>query len=246
MQPILAYGKAKYLLFITQGVQSVFANFCHFKLIYYRAGGGICGAIHSAAGRQLAKACDEIGGCPTGETVITPGFNLPAKYVLHSVGPTKGLKGINDLISCYETILALCKENSIRTVAMCCISTGIFGFPNLAAAVVALNTTRSWLSDQSNADSIDKIIFCTFQQEDTEIYDQLTALFFPLTKQNEAAHFEPKLAKQNSEKKDNSQEETQQSQAESKATSSANNNNVSSEDSIPANNSNSSKVPALP
>lgn len=98
--------------------------------------------IHKAAGPQLKEECEKIGCCPTGETVITKGFDLPSKHVLHSVGPTNGSE--KHLASCYRTCLDRAVEHKVRTLAFCCIATGIFGFENAKAALIALGTTRDW------------------------------------------------------------------------------------------------------
>ena len=101
-----------------------------------RNGGGICGAIHDAAGQQLGEECRRIGSCRTGDTVITNGYSLPATWVLHTVGPTT--EDVAALRSCYTTILDTCKARQIKSVALCCVSTGIYGFPAKKAAHTAL------------------------------------------------------------------------------------------------------------
>lgn len=149
------------------------------------AGGGICGAIHRAAGSRLEQACDKIGSCPTGNTVITPGFKLPSKYVLHSVGPTN--KSPDALESCYRTIMECCVKHKVRSVCMCCISTGIFGFPNEPACIIALSTVRKFLENPENQKAIDLVVFCTFMIEDVKLYDQFTPMFFPVERVDETA-----------------------------------------------------------
>lgn len=138
------------------------------------AGGGICGAIHKAAGPRLAQACKKIGHCPTGDTVITQGFKLPSKYVLHSVGPTN--RSPVALQSCYRTILDLCVKHQVRSVCMCCISTGIFE----AACMIALSTVREFLENPEHRKAIDLVVFCTFLIEDVRLYDAYAAAFFPV------------------------------------------------------------------
>lgn len=149
-------------------------------------GGGVCGSIHDAAGRRLFEACKEIlkkrslVDLKDGEVVLTSGFDLDAKYVLHAVGP----QGVQPLIlrMTYRNCLQLCKENRLRSVAFCCISTGIFGYPGKKAAVVALDSVREWLEERpENAAAIDSIVFCTFLAEDQETYRLLTPIFFPVS-----------------------------------------------------------------
>ncbi|OUM67423.1 hypothetical protein PIROE2DRAFT_5174, partial [Piromyces sp. E2] len=111
-------------------------------------GGGVCGAIHSRAGRQLAEECYKIGYCDTGDAVITKGYKLPAKHVIHTVGPTNG--DGEKLRSCYIRCLEVLVENNLRSIAFNCISTGIYGFPNDKASHIALKTVREWLETGDN------------------------------------------------------------------------------------------------
>jgi O-acetyl-ADP-ribose deacetylase (regulator of RNase III) len=148
-------------------------------------GGGICGAIHDAAGAELAAECKLIKHCDTGDTVITNAYKLPCKYVLHSVGPTN--QSPEELCSCYQTILARCVENNIRSVCICCISTGIYGFPRPAATLFALQTIRKCFeADSTLFDAMDRIVFCTFLPEDTEYYAGLIQYIFPLNTEMES------------------------------------------------------------
>lgn len=104
-------------------------------------GGGVCGAIHAAAGPELAEACRALGGCGPGEARVTPGFRLPARWVIHTVGPvwSGGLAGEPDrLACCYRRSLELAAELGARSVALPAISTGIFGYPRRAAAEIAV------------------------------------------------------------------------------------------------------------
>ena len=133
-------------------------------------GAGVCGAIHRGAGPELAKACAKLGRCPPGEARLTPGFDLYARYVIHTVGPVwhGGDKGEPELLaSCYRNSLRLAAENDIQTIAFPGLSTGIFGYPVEAAAKIAVATTRAELERFS---AIQRVVFCTFGSEPTEIY----------------------------------------------------------------------------
>jgi O-acetyl-ADP-ribose deacetylase (regulator of RNase III) len=113
-------------------------------------GGGVDGAIHRAAGRELREACRRLGGCPTGEARATPGFRLPARWVIHTVGPVwrGGKRGEPELLaSCYRRSLEVADELGIRSVAFPAISTGAYGFPGQLAAEIAINTVRSTNAD---------------------------------------------------------------------------------------------------
>ncbi|MCR4882263.1 MAG: protein-ADP-ribose hydrolase [Clostridiales bacterium] len=135
--------------------------------------------IHTMSGVQLRLACHEIMQKqeheePTGQAKITPGFNLPCKYVLHTVGPIVSgpLTETHEelLASCYRSCLELAKENEVRSIAFCCISTGVFAFPQQRAAEIAVKTVKEWL-DQTGSGI--KVIFNVFKDEDREIYEQL-------------------------------------------------------------------------
>ncbi|XP_031459178.1 ADP-ribose glycohydrolase MACROD2 isoform X2 [Phasianus colchicus] len=145
-------------------------------------GGGVDGCIHRAAGPCLLAECRNLSGCETGQAKITCGYDLPAKYVIHTVGPIA--RGhITDthkenLASCYKSSLKLAKENSIRSLAFPCISTGIYGFPNEPAADIALTTTKEWLSKNHN--EVDRIIFCVFLEVDYKIFKKKMGEFFPI------------------------------------------------------------------
>lgn len=153
-------------------------------------GGGIDGAIHRAAGRQLYNYCDRLNGCNTGEAKISPGFLLPAKFIIHTVGPVG--ENQTKLASCYTESLELVKDTKddsgnqlIREICFCCISTGVYGYPNKKAAKVALKTIRNWLeSSEENMSSVDLIVFCTFTETDFDIYNNLMPLVFPRSVHN--------------------------------------------------------------
>jgi O-acetyl-ADP-ribose deacetylase len=135
-------------------------------------GGGVDGAIHRAAGPQLLAACREIGGCPTGEARITSGFRLPAKWVIHAVGPvwTDGRHGEPEkLAACYRNSLELAREKQLRTVAFPAISTGVYGYPKREAAAVAVAVLRD------HEKSFDRLIACCFSVGDRQYYDEALA-----------------------------------------------------------------------
>ncbi|KAM8776216.1 ADP-ribose glycohydrolase MACROD2 isoform 2-T2 [Rhynchonycteris naso] len=145
-------------------------------------GGGVDGCIHRAAGPCLLAECRNLNGCDTGHAKITCGYDLPAKYVIHTVGPiARGhINGSHkeDLANCYKSSLKLVKENNLRSVAFPCISTGIYGFPNEPAAVIALSTIKEWLA--KNHLEVDRIIFCVFLEVDFKIYKKKMSEFFPV------------------------------------------------------------------
>nr|XP_033812490.1 ADP-ribose glycohydrolase MACROD1 isoform X2 [Geotrypetes seraphini] len=145
-------------------------------------GGGVDGCIHRAAGPLLRQECSTLNGCETGKAKITSGYALPAKYIIHTVGPiAKGdpsERHVMDLTNCYKNSLKLVLENKIRTVAFPCISTGVYGYPGNAAADVALSTIRLWLQD--NKDKVDRIIISVFLEKDEEIYLKKLLEYFPI------------------------------------------------------------------
>ncbi|MEQ8602144.1 MAG: O-acetyl-ADP-ribose deacetylase [Marivibrio sp.] len=134
-----------------------------------KGGGGVDGAIHRAAGPKLLEACREIGGCPTGEARITPGFELPAQYVIHAVGPvwSGGDKGEDEaLAGCYRQAMELAARHECRTVAFSAISCGVYGFPVDRAARIAVRTVAA--SDALK--NVTKVTFCCFGEETTQAY----------------------------------------------------------------------------
>ena len=142
-------------------------------------GGGVDGAIHSAAGKDLLQAeCRQIGGCPTGQAVLTGGYKLPAKYIIHTVGPVGEKPDL--LASCYTNSLKLAAENNLRTIAFPCVSTGVYGYPHESAAEVALSTVRNFL--ETNGEHFDRIIFCIFLEVDQAAYGKLLPKYFPACK----------------------------------------------------------------
>jgi len=133
-------------------------------------GGGVDGAIHRAAGPDLPEACRNLGGCPTGEARVTPGFGLLAKWIIHTVGPVwrGGEQGEPELLrSCYRWSLTLAQEKEARTVAFPCISTGVYGYPKEAAARIALEIMQAERKD------FEEIIVCCFSREDAALYHAL-------------------------------------------------------------------------
>ena len=135
-------------------------------------GGGVDGAIHRAAGPELLAECRTIGGCPTGEARITQGYRLPARRVIHTVGPVwhGGGRGEGELLaSCYRESLALARRHGLRTIAFPCISTGIYGYPKDEAAAIAVRTVRESAGDAD----FDEAIFCCFGADDLRRYQAL-------------------------------------------------------------------------
>ncbi|MDR2869628.1 MAG: O-acetyl-ADP-ribose deacetylase [Deferribacteraceae bacterium] len=139
-------------------------------------GGGVDGAIHRAAGAELVAECRLLSGCKTGEAKITKGYKLPAKHVIHTVGPVyqDGVHGEPELLrSCYRKSLELAVQHGIKTIAFPCISTGIYHYPFDAACKLALGEIRDFLKQN---DSIDKVILCCYSGTDYTRYVQLSAL----------------------------------------------------------------------
>ena len=137
-----------------------------------RGGGGVDGAIHRAAGPELLEACRRLGGCETGDARATPGFRLPARWVIHAVGPVwhGGHRGEPDLLaSCYRRSLEIADELGARSVAFPAISTGAYGFPRELAARIAVETIRS------TPTSVELARLVAFDQETYEIYRRLLA-----------------------------------------------------------------------
>lgn len=135
-------------------------------------GGGVCGAIHRAAGPELARECATIGHCPTGEARITGGYALPAKHVIHAVGPVwrgGGQGEADELAGCYRMSLDLAKQAGLASIAFPAISTGIFGYPVDQATGVAVETVRAWLAEK---DSLERVVFCVFGNEVEQAYRQ--------------------------------------------------------------------------
>ena len=136
-------------------------------------GGGVCGAIHQAAGKELALECKRIGHCGVGEARITNGYDLKAKHVIHTVGPIwhGGDHGENQyLFNCYKKSLLLSTHHDIDTIAFPNISTGIFGYPKELAAETAIAAVRQ---HQRSGRKLKEIVFCCFDEENFQLYDRL-------------------------------------------------------------------------
>jgi len=140
-------------------------------------GGGIDGAIHKAAGEMLYAECSTLRGCETGFSKISRGYNLPAKMVVHTVGPVG--RDQKALIGCYSTVLQLVLQHEVKTIALCGISTGIYGYPLYAATHVALDTVRKWLENEENRNKVDVIVFCTYLEKELVCYQKLMPFYFP-------------------------------------------------------------------
>jgi O-acetyl-ADP-ribose deacetylase (regulator of RNase III) len=136
-------------------------------------GGGVDGAIHRAAGARLLEECRTIGGCPTGEARITQGYDLPAKYVIHTVGPIwrGGTKNETTLLrNCYSNSLKLATQYKVRSIAFPSISTGAYGFPIEAAAKIAVETVRQGIAAPT---ALERVLFVCFSKSDYSVYEHL-------------------------------------------------------------------------
>lgn len=137
-------------------------------------GGGVCGAIHRAAGLELAQACAAIGGCKTGNAVITPGFRLKARHVIHAAGPRwqGGQAGEAALLeSCYASVFDLVEKHGLQSIALPAISTGIFGYPPEPAAVIAVKAARAFAAGHPGV----AIVFVCFDDKTRAAYDAALA-----------------------------------------------------------------------
>ncbi|MGX5732090.1 O-acetyl-ADP-ribose deacetylase [Pseudoxanthomonas beigongshangi] len=136
-------------------------------------GGGVDGAIHRAAGPELVAECRLLGGCRTGDAKITGGHRLPARHVIHTVGPVWRGGEYEEaalLASCYRRCLQLARTHRLRSIAFPCISTGIFGFPAEPAARIAVDTVCRELEQEH---TLERVIFCCFSADDRAIYQRL-------------------------------------------------------------------------
>ena len=136
-------------------------------------GGGVDGAIHRAAGPELLAECRTLGGCETGHCKITKGYALPAKHVIHTVGPiySGSSRDAAELYSCYFGSLDLAAQNELHSIAFPCISTGVYGYPVGEAAMVALKAIVNWLDEHRDYGM--QVIVCCFSKSDYEVYESL-------------------------------------------------------------------------
>jgi O-acetyl-ADP-ribose deacetylase (regulator of RNase III) len=133
-------------------------------------GGGVDGAIHRRAGPELLSYCRGLGGCETGQAKISPGFRLPAKWIIHTVGPVwqGGQRGESELLaSCYRTSFELALESNVRSIAFPAISTGVYGYPLEKAAAVALDVMQDYEA------RFDRVVACCFSAGDAAVYERL-------------------------------------------------------------------------
>ncbi|GLB40554.1 putative A1pp-domain-containing protein [Lyophyllum shimeji] len=145
-------------------------------------GGGVDGAIHRAAGPHLLDECRTLNGCNTGESKITRGYNLPARHVIHTVGPVYSPPEVEEkarqLASCYRTSLEVAVENEIRHIAFPSISTGVYGYPIEDATHIALGTVRQFIESE-RASKLERSIFVVWSDKDREVYERLIPEYFP-------------------------------------------------------------------
>ena len=154
---------------ITRLVVDAIVNAANASLL---GGGGVDGAIHRGAGPELLAECRTLGGCPTGQAKITPGYNLPAKHVIHTVGPVwhGGSRGEDDLLaSCYRNSLALAEQHGCRTIAFPSISTGAYGFPIDRASRIALREIAAFLE---KCRVVERVTVVCFAARDLEVYQK--------------------------------------------------------------------------
>jgi len=155
---------------ITKLQVDVIVNAANSRLL---GGGGVDGAIHSAAGPELLEACRALGGCAAGNAKLTKGFLLPAKHVVHAVGPVwqGGKQNEPELLaSCYRRALELATLVEAKTIAFPCISTGVYGYPVNQAARIAVAQVRAYVSENGE---LKEVVFCCFSDKDLAVYEAL-------------------------------------------------------------------------
>ncbi|KAI7197561.1 hypothetical protein D0869_09544 [Hortaea werneckii] len=158
-------------------------------------GGGVDGAIHSAAGPSLLAECRKLNGCETGEAKITGAGDLPCKFVIHAVGPVYGREnrkaegGAARLLrSCYRRSLEVARENGVRSVAFSALSTGVYGYPSEEAAEVAVQAVKGWLEEEEEdggekgEPKMERVVFCSFLEKDEKAYERVVPRYFPPVK----------------------------------------------------------------
>jgi len=158
---------------ITEQKVEVIVNAANKTLL---VGGGVDGAIHRAAGPKLLAECKKLNGCQTGEVKITKGYNLPAKFVIHAVGPIYGKENGREkelLSSCYKNSLILAKKHKIKSIAFPAISTGVYGYPKKEATEIAVATVKNFVE---NDNWFDEIRFVVFSDESFEIYKEILSI----------------------------------------------------------------------
>ncbi|KAM0348614.1 hypothetical protein ACHAPU_004049 [Fusarium lateritium] len=145
-----------------------------------QGGLGVDGAIHAAAGRELVRESQPMAPLGTGEAVITKGYNLPAKHVIHTVGPiyNSDPSPRKSLANCYRESLRVAVQNDLKTVAFSAISTGVYRFPNSSAAKIACKTVREFLDSEEGSNLI-RVVFVTFVPPDVDAYNEMIPRFFP-------------------------------------------------------------------
>ncbi len=137
-------------------------------------GGGVDGAIHRAAGQELLEECRTLNGCETGEAKITKAYKLPCKYVIHTVGPVwhSGKKSEAELLEkCYWNSMVVAKENKIKSIAFPAISTGVYGYPKMQAAKIAVDTVKKFM--EQFPETVEDIYFVVFDEESLKIYESI-------------------------------------------------------------------------